>query len=696
MRRTMNRSIALLGLVVVRTATATRFLRGLAAAGPANVTAANYTRCVFQMVEGAACHKVDEHEQHVFGATYQSRDEAFALCDADPKCDAVQKRDARHHDRKNTVYQRCSLGKDACDRVRLHRNRRGTCGEYGDGCHGDDVFTCLPYDEAPARRSAGLFALCLVATLIFCALILYALYRAFSACLEAVEVTDDTCCDTIGNAFYSREDFGHECRSCCSLAALLFFWFLMCAFLASYYGPAHEHSSHGACDPRVQPWGTHWIAIVVCGGIATGIWCCLLFGGCDRPVSAASVSAAPSSRPPLYIACSWGHVGEARLLLENGAEVDQADKDGKTPLLIACQNGHVDAARLLLEKGAAVDRANKYGQTPLYIACSWGHVEAARLLLENGAEVDQADKDGATPLFAACENGRVDAARLLLNKGADVNRANKNGATTLYVACEKGHVNAARLLLDKGADVNRATNNGTTPLFAACFNGHVNAARLLLDKGAEVNRATKNGTTPLFAACLNGHVNAARLLLDKGADVNRANKNGRTPLYVACWRGHVDAARLLLDKGAEVDRANQDGETALSIAKYQGHSAVVALLEESRPLPLGKPRPQRQQSDVQCSICLGPYKERAWTKCNHSFCRECITEVCRTNPPTNRAPCPFCRRPVLLGELTRLETTPMLANEAAQPVRDPQPESGVDAALGDAFTSQGRTNTISS
>ena len=62
---------------------------------------------------------------------------------------------------------------------------------------------------------------------------------------------------------------------------------------------------------------------------------------------------------------------------------------------------------------------------------------------------------------------------------------------------------------------------------------------------------------------------------------------------------------------------------------------------------------QRQQSDVQCSICLGPYKERAWTKCNHSFCRKCIMQVCLTNYPTNRAPCPFCRRPVLLGELAR-------------------------------------------
>ena len=34
----------------------------------------------------------------------------------------------------------------------------------------------------------------------------------------------------------------------------------------------------------------------------------------------------------------------------------------------------------------------------------------------------------------------------------------------------------------------------------------------------------------------------------------------------------------------------------------------------------------------------------------------------------------------------------MLKNDAAQPVRDPQPESSIDAALGDAFTSQGGSN----
>ena len=39
-------------------------------------------------------------------------------------------------------------------------------------------------------------------------------------------------------------------------------------------------------------------------------------------------------------------------------------------------------------------------------------------------------------------------------------------------------------------------------------------------------------------------------------------------------------------------------------------------------------------------------------------------------------------------------TPPALSDEPAQPVRDPQPESGVDAALGDAFTSRGQSNDL--
>ena len=139
-------------------------------------------------------------------------------------------------------------------------------------------------------------------------------------------------------------------------------------------------------------------------------------------------------------------------------------------------------------------------------------------------------------------------------------------------------------------------------------------------------------------------------LLDGGAEINQARENGTTPLWTACENGHVDAARMLLDKGAEIDRANDEGSTPLDVARRRQHHALVAVLENH--LARARPRLQRQQSDVQCSICLEPYSDRVWTRCNHSFCRECITQACRTNRPADRAPCPFCRQSVLLGELT--------------------------------------------
>ena len=71
------------------------------------------------------------------------------------------------------------------------------------------------------------------------------------------------------------------------------------------------------------------------------------------------------------------------MLLDNGAEVNRAQKQGATPLHVACKNGHVDAARLLLEKGAEVDRAEKDGGTPLFIAKERGHSAVVALLAEH-------------------------------------------------------------------------------------------------------------------------------------------------------------------------------------------------------------------------------------------------------------------------------------------------------------------------
>ena len=73
----------------------------------------------------------------------------------------------------------------------------------------------------------------------------------------------------------------------------------------------------------------------------------------------------------MFVACVKGDVDALRLLLDQYAVVDRADKNGVTPLLVACQMGHVDAARLLLDNGAEIDRADRRGDTSTWCGCCW-------------------------------------------------------------------------------------------------------------------------------------------------------------------------------------------------------------------------------------------------------------------------------------------------------------------------------------
>tara|TARA_B100000459_G_scaffold76497_1_gene42545 strand:- start:100 stop:3240 length:3141 start_codon:yes stop_codon:yes gene_type:complete len=126
----------------------------------------------------------------------------------------------------------------------------------------------------------------------------------------------------------------------------------------------------------------------------------------------------------LHRACHTGDVTTAETFLKLGAAdaINQKDKQGRTPLFVACERGTNDAARMLLREGAKVDEANNLGWTALHVACKYGRVDSARLLLDNGAEVDRGDQQTFTPLYNACVEGHVSAAKLLLERGADRSR----------------------------------------------------------------------------------------------------------------------------------------------------------------------------------------------------------------------------------------------------------------------------------
>ncbi|MEM0942284.1 MAG: ankyrin repeat domain-containing protein [Bacteroidota bacterium] len=84
---------------------------------------------------------------------------------------------------------------------------------------------------------------------------------------------------------------------------------------------------------------------------------------------------------PLVLASYLGKETVARLLIENGADIDAQDAMiGNTALMGVCFKGAVRLAKLLIEKGANTTLKNNNGETALDFAKNGGHEKIVSIL----------------------------------------------------------------------------------------------------------------------------------------------------------------------------------------------------------------------------------------------------------------------------------------------------------------------------
>ena len=132
----------------------------------------------------------------------------------------------------------------------------------------------------------------------------------------------------------------------------------------------------------------------------------------------------------VFEAAALGRTGRLRELLdEDPARAKAFGDDGFHALGLACFFGHVDAARLLLERGADVNVLSRNE-----------HIQTAAI--HAAAASNEAGADEAT---------RYELVKLVLDHGADPNLPQGGGFRAIDAARQNGDKRVEQLLLERGA-----------------------------------------------------------------------------------------------------------------------------------------------------------------------------------------------------------------------------------------------------
>ncbi|WP_051621105.1 ankyrin repeat domain-containing protein [Paenibacillus sp. UNC451MF] len=149
---------------------------------------------------------------------------------------------------------------------------------------------------------------------------------------------------------------------------------------------------------------------------------------------------------PLCMAAGYGHTDIVKMLIRSGADLN-APWDTNNFVGYAVDTGP-EMVRLLLEAGADPNNANWQGITYLHKAAWMGNITYAQLLIDNGARLDVVDKEyQSTPLGWAAKYGQMEMVRFLLEKGANPRLPEEvSWATPFAWATSRGHTEIQTLL----------------------------------------------------------------------------------------------------------------------------------------------------------------------------------------------------------------------------------------------------------
>ena len=302
----------------------------------------------------------------------------------------------------------------------------------------------------------------------------------------------------------------------------------------------------------------------------------MLIGKADKNI----INDSLEGKTPLIIAVGNSYIDTAKILIENGADVNAVDIEGWSALSYAVNNGDIEIAKLLLENKVKI-------KDELLIAIKSPIVESSinimKLLIDNKANINYTDENGFSPLNMAIESGDMELTKFLITNGANVNSLMQDGVSLIGYAIAQNNMDLLQILIENGANVNYTNGDSwaDTPLKTASRLGLDNVVRILLTRNVDINAVDMNGNTALHTAALNSQLSVVKLLLEKNPNLDIQNKVGNTALHLAVISGNIDIVGELVLKGAKTKIRNNDGKYPRDIARANNSAAIFEVLREA-------------------------------------------------------------------------------------------------------------------
>ncbi len=252
-------------------------------------------------------------------------------------------------------------------------------------------------------------------------------------------------------------------------------------------------------------------------------------------------------RTPLLIATSQQDWKTAHRLVDAGALVDLADKNGFTPLMAAAMYGNAEMFQLLLARtdNLHAEAPTNDGRDLLGMALDGGNREIIETVLERLPVMPEWTSSTRRALIAALQAGKREQIRLLLGKHSVPPTPEGKKVPFLAYSIAGNNSSLFNTLLICGADPNTVLPSHCDKDFLALLSSQ--SLRSYVEED-------RNLTVVMLAAGL-GQDDYLRALLDAGATRNRlTSRNKMSALDVAAETGHWRAAQILLGGGPSPDR----------------------------------------------------------------------------------------------------------------------------------------------